>query len=63
MDTLQKTAPVKVCSQRTTPSPLTGGTFLICDGHCDWQNGLHTILPIKRYGDGVGVVWCEWAFS
>ena len=33
---------LKVCSHRTTPSPLMGGTFDLFDGHCDRQNGLHT---------------------
>ena len=25
--------------------------------------GFIAILPVKRYGDGDGVAWCEWAFT
>ena len=32
----------KVCSHRTTPSPLMGDTFYLFHGHCDGLNGLHT---------------------
>ena len=53
---------LKVCSHRTTLSPLTGDTYDLFDGHCDRQNGLHTHFacqPNVCYDDGEGVVWCE----
>ena len=54
---------VMVCSHRTTPSLLTGGTFDLWWAlwRAEWV--AYLFLPVKRYGDGDGVVWCEWSLN
>ena len=39
----------------TITATFMGGTFGLFDGHCDGQNGLHTLFAAQRNV----VVWCE----
>ena len=54
---------LRACSHRKTHVTLTGGTFGLSDGHCDWQNLLHIHFALQHNGIPKGVAWCEQVFT